>query len=188
MTLWQHVTGINNVAIGHNVGSNYIGSESNNILIGANQLGTPGDNNIIRIGGGVGSAQTACFISGISGVNSSGGVEVFCNTSGQLGTISSSIRYKEEVKDMASYSNKIFDLRPVTFYYKNDIERIPQSGLLAEEVAPIYPDLVIFNDNGEPETVRYHFLPILLLNELQQQQKIINGMQKSIKVLESQKK
>ena len=48
-----------------------------------------------------------------------------------------------------------------------------QYGLIAEEVAQTMPDLAVFNDKGQPETVKYHLLPVLLLNEVQRQQKTI---------------
>jgi hypothetical protein len=39
--------------------------------------------------------------------------------------------------------------------------------LIAEEVAEVFPELVVYNKDGQPETVAYHLLAALLLNELQ---------------------
>ena len=64
-------------------------------------------------------------------------------------------------------------LRPVTFRYKqpyDDGQKSMQYGLIAEEVAEVLPDLAVFNQDGSPETVKYHLLPSLLLNEVQRQQ------------------
>ena len=66
-------------------------------------------------------------------------------------------------------------LRPVTFRYKKSIEdgdKPTQYGLIAEEVAEVFPDLVVYNKDGEPETVKYHLLATLLLNELQKQKQV----------------
>ena len=60
-------------------------------------------------------------------------------------------------------------LRPVTFRYRNDPESIKQYGLVAEEVARIYPELVSYGADGKVETVNYLTLTSMLLNELQKQ-------------------
>jgi hypothetical protein len=73
--------------------------------------------------------------------------------------------------------NITFDLHPVTFYYKNESEKIPQSGSIAEEASSIFTDLIVLNDRGEPENVHSP----LLLNEVQNNNKIIDGILKYIK-------
>ena len=57
---------------------------------------------------------------------------------------------------MGDASSKLFDLRPVTFYYKpayDDGSHLLQYGLIAEEVAKIYPDMVVYDKDGTPFTV-----------------------------------
>ncbi len=54
---------------------------------------------------------------------------------------------------------------------------IRQYGLIAEEVAEVMPELVQFSSAGEAETVRYHFLAPLLLNEIQKQHQTIEQQQ-----------
>ena len=74
-------------------------------------------------------------------------------------------------------------LRPVRFQYKDEYakgDQLPQYGLIAEEVAEVFPDLVQYEDDGKPEGVRYHVLNVLLLNELQKQQRTIHQQQKQI--------
>ena len=44
-----------------------------------------------------------------------------------------------------------------------------QFGLIAEEVAEIYPDLVAHSADGQVESVKYQVLDSMLLNELQKQ-------------------
>jgi len=71
----------------------------------------------------------------------------------------------------------------VTFEYRNpfaDGSHPTQYGLIAEEVAEVMPDLVAYNEAGEPETVKYHVLPALLLNEVQRQQRTIQELEHTI--------
>jgi uncharacterized coiled-coil protein SlyX len=79
--------------------------------------------------------------------------------------MSSSRRFKKEVKTMDQASEAILALKPVTFHYKNDKTDTPQFGLIAEEVADINPDLIVRNENGEIYTVRYEAVNAMLLNE-----------------------
>jgi hypothetical protein len=95
------------------------------------------------------------------------GAAVLVSSSDQLGVAVSSARYKENIANMSSYSSNILHLRPVTFNYTVGDERSLQSGLIAEEVAEIMPSLVVNDKEGFPQTVKYHELPALLLNELQ---------------------
>lgn len=93
----------------------------------------------------------------------------------QLGTVSSSRRHKEDISDMASASERLFALRPVTFRYKREFTSgdMPiQFGLIAEEVAEVFPELVVYDDEGGAAFVKYHVLSTLLLNELQKLQRL----------------
>jgi len=135
--------------------------------------------------------QNATFIAGISGVAVTG-TAVHVNTSGQLGTVVSSARFKEAIKPMDKASEAILALKPVTFRYKEEVdpEKIPQFGLVAEEVAKVNPDLVARDEEGKPYTVRYEAVNAMLLNEflkahkkLEAQQMIIERQQKQIDAL-----
>jgi hypothetical protein len=116
--------------------------------------------------------QNTTVIVGIYGSTSSGGVPVYINSNGQLGTLTSSRRFKEQVRDMGSSSSGLMKLRPVTFLYKPEYDKGPrtlQYGLIAEEVAEVYPDLVAYEADGKPYTVKYQYLTTMLLNEMQKQ-------------------
>ncbi|MCX6382304.1 MAG: tail fiber domain-containing protein [Armatimonadetes bacterium] len=165
--LYSATTGKGNIALGFQSGYN-ITTGSNNITIG--NLGAATDNGTIRIG--TVGVQTSTLIAGINGVTSSAGVAVYINANGQLGTITSSRRFKSDIKTMGSVSDKLLQLRPVTFRYKSTDEngRHPlQYGLIAEEVAKVFPDLVQYDKQGRPFTVYYHLLTPMLLNELQKE-------------------
>jgi hypothetical protein len=163
--LYSNTTGSNNVALGYGAGQNLtIGS--NNVAIG--NTGLSGESGAIRIGT-TGIHQSA-YIAGINGVTSSSGVAVYINANGQLGTLTSSRRFKNAIKDMGSVSDRLMQLRPVTFRYKEAAENGThplQYGLIAEEVAKIYPNLVQYDKAGKPFTIYYHLLTPMLLNELQ---------------------
>jgi hypothetical protein len=136
--LGLNTIGGNNIAVGFAAGSNIITYD--NIDIGHQGFAT--DNSTIRIG--TPGTQTAAFIAGISGVNISG-VPLLVNSSGQLGVASSSRRFKQDIADMGNASDGLMRLRPVTFRYKKAYEdgsKPEQYGLIAEEVAEVYPDLV----------------------------------------------
>ena len=167
------INGSNNIALGF--GAGYIRTTgSNNIDIG--NVGVPAEANTIRIGnvvatvypdGTTHAAHFATYIAGIFGKTSPGGVSVFINGAGQLGTATSSKRFKDEIKRMDKVSEAILALKPVTFRYKHDIdpERQPQFGLVAEDVEKVNPDLVVRDADGKPYTVRYEAVNAMLLNE-----------------------
>jgi hypothetical protein len=164
-----------NIAIGNGAGVS-LTSGSANIYIG--NLGVGTESNTIRIGDPV--AATSTFIAGIFGTIDAGGTSVFVNSSGQLGTFASSRRFKQEIVDMAGESDLLMKLRPVAFYYKPqyDDTHTRQYGLVAEEVAQVSPELVVFDKDGVPQTVRYHFVNAMLLNEVQKQRQLVEYQRK----------
>ena len=170
-------TGSGNIAIGTGAGGNLNAAESNDIYIG--DSGIAGESGAIRIGYIKNISST--YIAGISGKTSANGMEVFVNATGQLGTVKSSLRYKHEIADMGEQSDVLMKLRPVAFYYKPELDdtQTRQYGLVAEEVAKVAPELVVFNQDGTPETVRYHFVNAMLLNEVQKQRRRIEEQQKN---------
>ena len=170
-------TGSGNIAVGTGAGGNLNAAESNDIYIG--DSGIAGESGTIRIGYIKNISST--YIAGISGKTSANGSEVFVNATGQLGTVKSSLRYKHEIADMGDQSDVLMKLRPVAFYYKPELDdtQTRQYGLVAEEVAKVAPELVVFNQDGTPETVRYHFVNAMLLNEVQKQRQRIEEQQKA---------
>jgi hypothetical protein len=180
-----------NTAIGDSAGALLSGHY--NICIGAGVEGTFGSNTI-RIGDNLpdGSGDSACFIGGINGQTAANGAPVYINTSGQLGTLTSSARFKDDVKPMDKDSETILALKPVTFRYKKQIDakRIAQFGLVAEEVAKVNPDLVVNGRDGKPYSVRYEAVNAMLLNEflkehrtVQEQGAIIAELRRGMEVL-----
>src|SRR5205823_2676717 len=161
--LRSNTSGTNNIAEGYQAGY-YLTTGSNNIDIG--NWGVAAEGNTIRIG----TAQTATYIAGIYGTQVTGS-PVYVSSTGQLGVTVSSERFKTAIAPMGSGSAKLQQLRPVTFKLKSDTKGTRQYGLIAEEVAKVYPELVIRDEKGRIDGVRYDELAPMLLNEVQQQQK-----------------
>jgi len=166
--LGGNTTGNDNIAVGERAGVN-VTSGSDNIHIGNRGVN---ESNTIRIGNARDHSKTV--VAGIRGTTTgqSHPIAVLIDSNGQLGTISSSRRYKEEIADMGAASEQLLSLRPVTFRYKKEFadgEKPIQFGLIAEEVAEVFPELVVYDGEGRPETVKYHLLSTLLLNELQEE-------------------
>ena len=151
--------------------------------------GFASEGNTTRIGDA--AFQTRAFIAGVQGVTTdvNDAVTVVIDSSGQLGTISSSRRYKEDISDMGAASTRLLQLRPVTFRYTQPYgngEQPIDYGLIAEQVAEVFPELVVFDENNRPETVKYRLLSSLLLNELQKQHSELSGQAAEIESLKDQ--
>jgi hypothetical protein len=179
------LTGNNNIMVGFNAGSN-LTADSNNIEIGS--TGVTGDSGVIRIG--TSGSQGKAFITGIRGVTTGGSaVTVVIDSNGQLGTVSSSRRFKEDIHDMGEASDGLMRLRPVTYRYRQamaDGSKPLEFGLIAEEVDEVYPELVARNRDGQIETVQYYKLDAMLLNELQKQRRTIEALESRLATLEAQ--
>jgi hypothetical protein len=137
---------------------------SNNIDIGS--VGVAGEDDTIRIG--TKGTHKATVIAGIISSKITGSA-VYVTTTGRLGVLASSERFKTAIAPMGSDTAKLVQLRPVTFHLKTDPKGALQYGLIAEEVAKVYPELVIRDEKGRIDGVRYDELAPMLLNEVQQQ-------------------
>jgi hypothetical protein len=170
----SQASGNNNIAIGDASGSGsnniyiadlaHFSSESNSIHIGDPQSGGP------------------FFAAGIANTAVSG-LQVMITGDNQLGVMPSSRRFKEEIHDMGDASALLRKLRPVGFYYTPDVQAGPRQlnyGLIAEEVASVYPELVEYSATGEPFSVRYQVLDAMLLNELQRRHRQLEERQREI--------
>src|SRR5262249_24677945 len=153
--------GTKNIAIGYQAGVS-LTNGNNNVYIGSPGAGD--EFQTIRIG----TAQTQTFIAGIN-VAGVSGTAVVVNANGQLGVTLSSARYKQDIAPIGTQSEGVLQLRPVTFAYRDDLQRVKHYGLVAEEVAAVYPELVTHTATGEVQTVKYQVLIPMLLNEVQRQ-------------------
>ena len=143
-----------------------------NIDIG--NVGDAGESRVIRIG--TQGEQTATYVAGIYGATAANGAAVFVRPEGTLGTVTSSARFKDDIKPMDKASEAVLALRPVTFHYKSDKTGIPQFGLIAEEVAKVNPTLVLPDKEGKPYTVRYDQVNAMLLNEFLKEHRTVQEL------------
>ncbi len=179
--LSSNTTGQGNIAIGDLAGS-WLTTGNYNIDIFNN--GNAGEASTIRIGDVF--FQSRIFIAGIRGVTtgSANAIPVVIDSNGQLGTVSSSRRVKFDIASMDSATEGLMRLRPVTFrYLAHGVNAPLQYGLIAEEVAEVYPELVARNKDGEVDAVMYQFLAPMLLNEAQKQHRTIEEQKKTIDAL-----
>jgi hypothetical protein len=172
------ITGNYNIDIGNT--ANVAGGETNTIRIGT----------LYDSSSNPPSGQFNTYIAGIRGATTgqNDAIPVVIDSAGQLGTVSSSRRYKEEIQDMGDTSNGLMRLRPVTFRYQKpfaDGSKPVQYGLIAEEVAEVYPDLVAHSADGQIETVKYQVLDSMLLNEVQRLNKENQALQERLSRLEA---
>jgi len=93
-------------------------------------------------------------------------------------TETSALRYKENVQDLEDTS-KVMQLRPVSFDWKKDKKH--DIGLIAEEVAELYPELV--ETNGDITGVKYTKLTALLIKTVQEQNTRIEKLENQISTL-----
>jgi uncharacterized coiled-coil protein SlyX len=200
--------GSENTAIGYQAGANTLAPPGNdNILVGAyagQQVfygnwnidignvggGGNGESNTIRLGTqfdpGSGSGQNRVFIAGVAGTTLDSGVPVVVDTStGQLGVLPSSQRFKADIRPMDKASEAILALRPVMFCFENSSTGAPQFGLIAEEVAKVNQDLVVRDSLGKPYAVRYDAVNAMLLNEFLKEHKKVEEQQVTIAELKS---
>ena len=194
LALSSNTTGAGNTAIGAQALQNNTSGSFNIVLVGGQNLttgdfnidigndGVAGESNTVRIGNPL---HSRTFIAGINGATVAGGTAVFINSEGQLGTTTSSARFKQDIQDMDSASEAILALRPVTFRYKPELDPkgIVQFGLVAEEVQKVNPDLIIRDGDGKPHTVRYEQINAMLLNEFLKAHRQIDAQQKQIDAL-----
>ena len=177
--LSSNTSGGNNIGVGQSAGAN-LTTGNGNIDIG--NRGMAADSHTIRIGNAQPNGQTNTYIAGISGVTVADGIAVIVDSSGHLGTSTSSARYKEAIKPMDKASEVILALKPVTFRYKPELDPdgIPQFGLVAEEVQKVNPDLVALDDHGKPYTVRYEAVNAMLLNEFLKEHRKVEEQETTI--------
>jgi hypothetical protein len=171
--------GSSNVGVGVNAG-NALTTGSGNVCIGVNVSGVAGESNTTRIKNVYASQATTRA--------------VYVDSDNKIGTLSSSRRYKEQIRPMDKTSEAILALKPVSFHYKKEVDpaRALSFGLIAEDVAMVSPDLITRDEEGKPQTVRYEAVNAMLLNEFLKEHRAVQDLkavvaeqQKQIKALSS---
>jgi hypothetical protein len=129
--------------------------------------------------------SNACYIKSIFGQTAAGGSAVFIDANSKLGTLTSSKRFKEDIKPMDDVSEARFLLKPVAFRYKKEIDPagISQFGLVAEEVEKVNPDLIVRDKEGNAYSVRYDQVNAMLLNEFLKEHQAVQELKKEVATL-----
>ena len=168
----HNTSGSLNIALGVNAGHDVVAAQ-NVICIGLNVFGA--------------DVGDSCFIGNIFGETSASGAAVYVNSNHRLGTLTSSNRFKDDIKPMERLSEALFALKPVTFHYKKEIDPagMQQFGLVAEDVEKISPDLVVRDKEGKPYSVRYEQVNAMLLNEFLKEHRTVQEQKATIAELKS---
>jgi hypothetical protein len=171
--LQAEIDGLANTSLGHSAGFN-LQHGSGNLYLGANVLGDAS-----------GTESNHTYIRNINNTNVSGGgtdTVTVDLTTGLLGHLTSSQRYKEDIKPMDKASEALYRLKPVTYRYKKEIDRTqsPAFGLIAEEVAEVNAALVARNAEGKPESVHYEMVNAMLLNEFLKEHKKVQDLEATV--------
>jgi hypothetical protein len=172
--LSNNIDGSGNVAIGGNAGLNHT-TGNNNVYLGQGMSGVANE-----------SAHTYIRNINTTTVSGVGADFVTVNLStGLLGHAASSRRYKEDIHAMDKTSEALYQLKPVTFRYKKEIDgtQSPAFGLIAEEVAEVNPGLVARNAQGQPESVHYEMVNAMLLNEFLKEHRTVQELKNEIAAL-----
>jgi hypothetical protein len=170
--LYGNVSGSYNIAMGFDAG--YDQTTGNDTIYIAN-MGVAGESQTLRLGtqgtsGVVGSGILTTYIAGVATSQVTGSA-VYVTSSGQLGVLASSERYKTDIAPLLSDTERLMQLRPVTFHLKTEPRGALQYGLIAEEVEALFPELVVRDDSGKIQGVRYDELAPILLSQVQEQQR-----------------
>jgi Chaperone of endosialidase len=188
--LVNNTTGNNNTAIGAAAFFNN-DTGSGNIALGLNAGdGISTANNVIAIGTSGANVSNSCYIGQIFGATSSGGTQVFINSDGKLGTLTSSRRWKENIQPMDKASEALLALKPVTFHYKEGIDPAgtSQFGLVAEDVEKVNPDLVVRDKEGKTYSVRYDQVNAMLLNEFLKEHAKVQKLEAALEAVDQRLK
>ena len=178
--LMSNTTGTVNTAVGGGALANSGGNRNTAVGAGAGLNLTNGDSNVY-IGSdmsGVATESAHTYVRNINTTSVSGGgtdTVTVDLTTGLLGHLSSSRRYKQDIQPMDNASETVYRLKPVSYRYKKEIDRTesPAFGLIAEDVAAVNPALVAKDGKGEPESIHYEMVNAMLLNEfLKEHQKV----------------
>jgi uncharacterized coiled-coil protein SlyX len=179
--LVDNTTGFNNTAVGNSALDSSTGG-SNTALGAFAGIEVTTASNVICIGIVGANVDDSCFIGNVRDVTTQNddAIGVVVDSAGQLGTVSSSRRFKKDIQPMDKASEAVLALKPVTFRYKNGKKGTPQFGLIAEDVANVNPDLVVRDKSGEIYTVRYDAVNAMLLNEFLKEHKKVEEQQTRI--------
>jgi hypothetical protein len=189
--LQLNISGVNNTAVGDSALFVSTGNGNTAVGVGAgSNVATA--NNVICVGSVGANLDNSCYIGNIYGaaIDPATATIAAIDSTGKLGTMTSSQRFKHDIRPIDRASEVILRLNPVSFQYNADRKNTPCFGLIAEKVAEIAPALVVLDKQGKPYSVRYDQVNAMLLNEflkehttVQEQGATITELKKQVQAL-----
>jgi hypothetical protein len=189
--LSRNTTGQSNTVIGAFALNNNTTGNLNTVLGNAAGQDITGSGNVC-IGQGVageGGVDDSTYIRNVNTLtqNFSAGVNDYVTvrlSDGRLGhtAVVSSQRYKQDVKPLATTSEALYALKPVSFRLRKEFDATQALGfgLIAEEVEKADPALVYRNAKGQVESVRYEMVNAMLLNEFLKEHQTVQEQKATI--------
>jgi hypothetical protein len=106
------------------------------------------------------------------------------DTNGDLKNSSSSLRYKYDIENYNKGLKEVMQLRPVSFKFNG--EERQNIGYIAEEIDALgLAEVMLYNDEKQPDGVLYANMVALLTKAIQEQNQIINDLKARIETLET---
>ncbi|MEM5564280.1 tail fiber domain-containing protein [Psychroserpens sp. AS72] len=100
-------------------------------------------------------------------------------------TQSSDVTLKNNIQNLNTVLGRVNQLRPTTYYYKDDTTKTKTIGLIAQEVKSIFPEVVHFSEADGLYGVDYAAFGVIAIKAIQEQQMTIENQQKQIDELKA---
>lgn len=125
--------------------------------------------------------------------STSGTIPLVVNTKGVITVASSSERYKENIKpveDAVLDPSGLYDVQVCQYNYKSecrDKELVggTQIGLVAEDLALHYPNAVIYDEDGRPESWQDRIMIPAMLKLIQEQKQQLDDLRAEVDALKA---
>jgi len=108
-------------------------------------------------------------------ITDNGDVEFTGNVTALNISSASSARFKENIEKLSGANQSISELEGVRFTWKESGE--PSIGLIAEDVAKVFPELVTLDEDGEVTALNYQALVAVLVEAMKEQEAQIDAAQ-----------
>jgi len=109
------------------------------------------------------------------------------------GSGNSSKRFKQNIHPLETPIENIYQLKPVTYDYKEAFKQYKtpnaahsEIGLIAEQVLPLIPEITLLDDDNKVMGIDYPKLSILLLSAIQELKAEVTALQKNNQQLQQQ--
>ena len=115
----------------------------------------------------------------------SNAVGSFNNVSGAY-TALSDRRVKDNFKDIYFNWQDFMQLKPLTYHYKTDKNKQSHLGLIAQDVKPIYPELVSYNEEDDLYHLNYSGFGVVAIKAIQELKNEIETLKTQNKILQTE--